>query len=142
MRPMFEQLLDNNNKTVKIIFKHFPLRMHKQAKPAAYASIAADNQDKFWIYHNELFANSKQLDNPDLLIEIAEQIDMDIARFSKDMKSQETKNKVQKDLRDGIKAGVTGIPAVFINGRRLITHSVAAAQKMIDDEVKKLNSSK
>ncbi len=116
--------------------------MHKQAKSAAYAAIAADNQDKFWIYYNELFSNSKRLDDPGLFMEIAKQFDFDIDRFSKDMKSQETKTKVQKDLSDGIKAGVTGIPAVFINGRRLKKHSVAAAQKMIDEEVRKLNSAK
>lgn len=136
---MLEQLLDNNTKTLKIIFKHFPLRMHKQAKIAAYASIAADNQGMFWIYHDELFSNSKKLDNPDLFMELAKQIDIDITLFSKDMKSQETKNKVQKDLNDGVKAGVTGVPAIFINGRRLKKHSVAAAKKMIDEEVRKLD---
>ncbi len=139
---MIEQLLDNNMKTIKIIFKHFPLRKHKQAKPAAYASIAADNQNKFWIYHNELFSNSKRLDDPDLFTEIAKQFDFDIDQFLKDMESQETKNKVQKDYNDGIKAGVKGVPAIFINGRRLKTPSVAAAQKIIDDELKKFGSGK
>lgn len=139
---MIEQLLDNNMKTIKVIFKHFPLRMHKQAIPAAYAAIAADNQGKFWIYHNELFSNSNRLDDPDLFMKIAKQFDFDIDRFSKDMKDQETKNKVQKDRRDGIQAGVTGVPAIFINGRRLKKNSVAAAQKIIDDELKKLGSDK
>ena len=139
---MIEQLLDNNMKTIKVIFKHFPLRMHKQAKSAAYAAIAADNQGKFWIYHNELFSNSNRLDDPDLLMKIAKQFDFNIDRFSKDIKDQETKNKVQKDRRDGIQAGVTGVPAIFINGRRLKKHSVAAAQKIIDDELKKLGSDK
>jgi predicted DsbA family dithiol-disulfide isomerase len=139
---MIEQLLDNNMETIKVIYKHFPLRKHKQAKPAAYAAIAADNQGMFQMYYNELFSNSKRLDDPDLFMEIAKQFEFDIDRFSKDMKDQETKNKVQKDLKDGIKAGVTGIPAVFINGRRLKKHSVAAAQKIIDDELKKFSSDK
>jgi predicted DsbA family dithiol-disulfide isomerase len=139
---MIEQLLDNNMETIKVIYKHFPLRMHKQAKPAAYAAIAADNQGMFQMYYNELFSNSKRLDDPDLFMEIAKQFEFDIDRFLKDMKDQETKNKVQKDLKDGIKAGVTGIPAVFINGRRLKKHSVAAAQKIIDDELKKFSSDK
>lgn len=144
MRPMLEQLLENNKETIKIVFKHFPLSMHKQAKLAAYAAIAAEKQNNFyfWMYHNELFLNSGKLNEPDIFMEIAKTINLDIDRFSKDMASQETKNKVLKDLRDGTQAGVTGIPAIFINGRRLKKRSVADAQKLIDAELKKLGSNK
>ncbi len=142
MGPLLEQVLDNNMETVKVIFKHFPLRMHKQAKPAAYASIAAEKQGKFWEYHDELFLNIKKLNDPNTLMEIAKKIGLDIAQFSKDMMSPETKTKVEQDIRDGAQAGVTGTPAIFINGRILKKRNAADAQKIIDDELKKLNSGK
>ena len=116
--------------------------MHKQAKPAAYAAIAADNQGKFWEYHDELFLNIKNLNNPNTLMEIATKMGLDITKFSKDMGDPQTKNKVEMDMRDGAQAGVTGTPTIFINGRKLQQRSAADAQKIIDDELKKLRSGK
>jgi protein-disulfide isomerase len=49
---------------------------------------------------------------------------------------------VEQDLRDGAQAGVTGTPTIFINGRKLQQRSAADAQKIIDDELKKLSSGK
>lgn len=136
---MLEQLLDNNQTTVKVVFKHFPLRMHKQAMSAAYASVAADKQDKFWEYHNELFANSSRLNQPDVFIEIAKKLNLNLDMFLKDMGDQNTKNSVNKDVNDGKKAGVSGIPAVFINGKRLKRHNISQAQKIVDGELEKNN---
>lgn len=134
---MLEQLLENNPDKLKIVFKHFPLRSHKQANEAAQAAIAAQHQGKFWIYHDELFVNRLQLDQPGIFLEIAEKIKLDMDKFSKDMMSQETKKQVARDYQDGVKAGITGIPAVFINGRLLKKRTVSEAQKMIDEEYKK-----
>lgn len=142
MGPLLEQVLDNNMETVKVVFKQFPLNMHKQAKPAAYAAIAAQNQGKFWEYHDEIFLNQKKLNDPNTLMEIAKKVGLDITQFSKDMISPETKNTVEQDIRDGAQAGVTGTPAIFINGRILKQRSAADAQKIIDAELKKLNSGK
>lgn len=142
MGPLLEQVLENNMETVKVVFKHFPLNMHKQAKPAAYAAIAAEKQGKFWEYHDELFLNIKKLNAPNTLMEIAKKIGLNVAQFSKDMMSPQTKTKVEQDIRDGAQAGVTGTPAIFINGRILKKRGAADAQKIIDDELKKLNSGK
>ena len=142
MGPLLEQVLGNNLETVKVVFKHFPLNMHKQAKPASYAAIAAEKQGKFWEYHDELFLNIQKLNDPNTLMEIAKKIGLDITQFSKDMMSPETKNKVEQDIRDGAQAGVTGTPAIFINGRILKKRSADDAQIIIDDELKKLTSGK
>jgi protein-disulfide isomerase len=142
MRPLIDQVIENNLDTVKVVFKHFPLSMHKQAKPAAYASIAADNQGKFWEYHDELFLNIKKLNDTNTLMEIATKMGLDMAQFSKDMVDPRTKNKVEQDIRDGAQVGVTGTPTIFINGRKLKQRSAADAQKIIDDELKKLKSGK
>jgi protein-disulfide isomerase len=45
----------------EVVYKHFPLRNHKQARPAAVASMAAHQQGKFWEYHDKIFADYRNL---------------------------------------------------------------------------------
>lgn len=142
MRPLIDQVIENNLDTVKVVFKNFPLSIHKQAKPAAYAAMAADRQGKFWEYHDELFVNIKKLNDTNTLMEIATQMGLDIAQFTKDMVDPRIKNQVEQDMRDGAQVGVTGTPTIFINGRKLKQRSAAEAQKIIDDELKKIRSGK
>ena len=47
-------------KDVKFVFKHYPLPFHKQAEPASRASWAAQQQGKFWEYHDKVFQNQKK----------------------------------------------------------------------------------
>jgi protein-disulfide isomerase len=68
--PLLEQVLEKNPKTVKIVFKNFPIRSHKFAAQAAVAALAADRQGKFWEFHDELFNNYNRL-NEEKVQEIA-----------------------------------------------------------------------
>ncbi len=112
--------------------------MHKQAKPAALAAIAAQNQGKFWQYHDELFLNMKAL-TPKKFMEIATNLGLDMEQFNKDILDQKSMQKLTKELRDGKMAGVKGTPAIFINGRRVKDRSAGGFQKMIDQELAKTN---
>ena len=140
MGPLLEQVLDHNKKTVKIIFKHFPLSNHEQAGLAAHAAVAAQSQGKFWEYHDEIFLDQKKLAEPGTFIKIARKLGLDIAQFFKELTSPGTKNRVKQDIRDGVKAGVIGTPSIFINGRVLTENTAAAAQKIINDELRKLDN--
>lgn len=112
--------------------------MHKQAKPAALAAIAAQKQGKFWEYHDELFLNMKSL-SPQKFVEIATQLGLDINQFNKDILDKNLVNRIDKELRDGQAAGVKGTPAIFVNGRRLKDRSPKGFQKMIDEELAKVS---
>ena len=103
--------LDN----VKLVFKHFPLSFHENAKPAALASYCAYKQNKFWEYHNLLFENQKHLSVTNLLVWI-EKLGLDIEKFNKCFDSEEAKIKIKRDIEDGVKAKVEGTPTFFING--------------------------
>lgn len=137
MGPLFEQVLEHNPETVKISYKHFPLRSHKQAKPAAFAAYAAQKQGKFWEYHDELFLNMKTL-GPQKFLEIATNLGLDIEQFMKDMADPETHKKIDQEVRDGSMAGVKGTPAIFINGRRVKDRSLNGFQKIINEELAKI----
>jgi protein-disulfide isomerase len=133
--PLIEQVLEKNPKSVKVVFKNMPLGMHKMAQSAAKAALAAHEQGKFWDFHDQLFAQ-KSL-TKDSLSQIAVALGLDTAKFDKDMASPKIMAQLQKDLRDAQKAGVTGTPSVFINGRVPKQRSLRGFQAIIDDELRK-----
>jgi protein-disulfide isomerase len=137
---MLEQVLDNNKETVKIVFKNMPLRFHKMAAPSALAALAADQQGKFWEYHDQLFAVKKLSENE--IVKTAQSLGLDMDKFNQDRASNALRAKLQKDMTDAQKAGVTGTPTVFVNGRLLKQRSLAGFQALIDDELQKLAAEK
>ena len=132
--PLLEQVLEKNPDTVKLVFKNMPLRFHKFADPSARAALAAFKQGKFWEFHDELFAVEQLSD--DVISNTAVKLGLDIAQFNKDMNSPEVRQQINKDMLDAQKAGVTGTPTIFINGKRLKNRSPQGFQEMIDAELK------
>ena len=135
--PLFEQVLDKYPDNVKIVFKHYPLAFHKQAVPAALASMAAGEQGKFWEYHDELFLHQNSLSS-DKYLEIAQNMGLDLKMFSLDMMRPSIRKKVEQDISDAKKAGVTGTPTLFVNGRKVKKRDFDAMSKLIDAELAKL----
>lgn len=127
-------MLEKNPDTVKIVFKNMPLRFHQFAEPSAKAALAAHKQGKFWEFHDELF-KSEKLSN-EVINNIAVKLGLDMARFNSDMNSPEIRQMIEKDLMDAQKAGVTGTPTIFINGKKLKNRSLQGFQAMIDQELK------
>lgn len=132
--PLFEQVLDKYPESVKIVYKHYPLSFHKQALPAALASLAAAEQGKFWEYHDELFRNQNSLSSEKYL-EIAKDLGLDLKKFSLDVMRPSLRKKLEEDLADGKKVGVTGTPAIYINGRHVKSRDFATMSKLIDAEL-------
>ena len=111
--------------------------MHKYARKAAIAALAADRQGKFWEFHDLLFENYKQPDDKKIK-EIARQLNLDLKAFENDLKNPEIVAKVQRDLIDGQNAGVRGTPTIFINGRRLKNRTLQGFKALIDKELSKI----
>ena len=132
--PLFEQVLDKYPDSVKVVFKHYPLSFHKQAFPAALASMAAAEQGKFWEYHDQLFLNQNSLSN-EKYQEIAQSLGLDMKKFSLDIMRPSLRQKVELDVADAQKAGVTGTPTIFVNGRKLKSRDLTGISKLIDDEL-------
>jgi len=103
---------------VQLVYKQMPLRsIHPEAQLAAEASLEAMEQGKFWEYHDILFANQKNLFRPDLET-FAQQIGMDMIKFTEALDTGKHKAAIETDMREGGQAGVTGTPAVYLNGRK------------------------
>ena len=121
----------------KLIYKQFPLPNHPHARMAAQASIAAQAQDKFWPMYEKLFANFNRLSDQ-LVVSLAKDMGLDLARFEADRNSAKTKAMVEKDINDGIKLQLMGTPTLFVNGKRfngLI--DLAVLKPVLDAELKK-----
>jgi protein-disulfide isomerase len=135
--PTLDQVLAAYPTQVRMVYKHFPLSMHKFAKAAAIASIAARNQGKFWPLHDKLFANYNKL-NDALIRELAESVGLDMVRFDKDMADPALQREVAADTQLGTQAGVRGTPAVYINGKQLKDRSLKGFKQMINSELQKV----
>lgn len=134
--PTLEQVLAAYPKQVRLVFKHFPLSMHKFAPAAAAASLAARNQGKFWPLHDQLFANYNKL-NDAKIRELAESVGLDMARFDQDLASPALQQEIAADMQLGTKAGVRGTPAAYINGVQLKDRSFKGFKEIIDAELQK-----
>ncbi len=134
-------MLEQNPKTVKIVFKNFPIRSHKFAVPAAVAALAADRQGKFWDFHDELFNNYNRL-NEEKVQEIVAKLKLNSAQFEKDRKDPLLLEQVRSDVNEAIQAGVKGVPSVFVNGRKLKDRSLQGFQTLIDKEIENLKQKK
>jgi len=139
--PLFKQVLETYPGKARLVFKNFPLKMHKNARAAATAALAADRQGKFWPLHDLLFENYNKL-NPLKIRELAEQAGLDMARFDQDLNDPALQQQINADLQEGQKVGVSGTPTVFINGRRLQQRSMADFKQMIDAELAKATAAK
>jgi protein-disulfide isomerase len=134
--PTLEQVMAAYPQQVRLVYKHFPLSMHKFANSAAIASIAARNQGKFWPLHDELFANYNNLSEIKIR-QLAESVGLDMKRFDQDIANPALQQEVAADTQLGTKAGVRGTPAVYINGIQLKDRSFSGFKQAIDAELQK-----
>ncbi|OGZ93522.1 MAG: hypothetical protein A2131_02355 [Candidatus Sungbacteria bacterium GWC2_49_10] len=115
-----KEILDTYVETgkVKIVYRDFPLEnIHLSARPAAEAAECADDQGKFWPYHDALYTRQAELAKGTMnYAALARELGMDKTAFEKCVKDRKYENEVTKDYEDGVKAGVDGTPALFING--------------------------
>ncbi len=117
------------------MFKHNPLSFHKNAMGAATASECAREQGKFWEMHDAMFDDQKNLE-VEQLKSMAADLGLDSDAFNKCLDSSRFADSVESDLQAGSQAGVTGTPAMFINGRFLSgAQAYAAIAKVIDEEL-------
>ena len=129
-------MFEKNPETVKIAYKHLPLRSHNMARPAALASMAANEQGKFWEYHDKLFGEQKIVSAS--FDRIATELELDLEKFKSDMNSRQLQQIVAQDTADAGQLGVTGTPTVFINGSKLKQRSLQGFQAQIDAALAKV----
>jgi protein-disulfide isomerase len=120
---------------IHFVYREYPLPNHQYAKVAAEAGQCANEQGKFWPYHDRLFANQQRLTVPDLK-QHAVEVGVDAPRFNACLDSHKYAAVVEADIKMGNDAGVNGTPAFFINGRLISgAQPFEVFKKIIDEEL-------
>ncbi len=131
-----DQVMEQYAGKVKLVFRHFPLEFHEKAPKAAEASLCADEQKKFWEFHDMMFKNQDKLSVEDLKAN-ATTLGLDATKFNECLDSGKMKKVVDEDTAAGKKVGVSGTPAFFINGTMLSgAQPLEAFKEAIDAELK------
>jgi len=136
LEPQLKQILEKYPQQVKLVIKHFPLRSHAQAMPAAKAALAAYRQGKFWDLHEKLFQNQNQLSEARIK-ELAQALHLDMGRFEKDMKDPVIDQMINQDLQNGFQVQVQGTPTVFVNGKLVRRADLRGILEVVEAELKK-----
>ena len=105
--------------SVRFEYRDFPIdELHPQATAASEAGRCADEQRRFWDYHDKLYANQETLTD-DAYPRFAAELNLNVAEFNRCLASDRNLAKIQADVNAGIAAGVRGTPTFFLNGTRI-----------------------
>jgi len=135
MHPSLERLVKEYGDKVRLVARDFPLTQHAEAFKAAEAAEAARDQGHYWEYIHLLLNNQAAL-SVDKLKAYASDLSLDRARFDSALDSGKFAESVQRDIEDGMKLGINGTPAVFINGRRVAPKSYDELKAGVDMALK------
>ena len=124
---------------VKLVYKHFPLDFHPGARPAAEASECANDQGKFWEFHDKVFEEQAKLGQGTIqfgkpeIVKWAAATGLNMTQFNECFNSGKHVQRVSDDMAQGTEAGVSGTPNFFVNGQRIIGAQPFASFKAVLD---------
>ena len=111
---------------VKLAYRHYPLPNHPNAPVAALASECANEQDKFWEYHDKLFAEQNTWGPQDAttvkqtLYSYATQLGMNTSQFTSCVETEKYQAKIDEDVAIAQQIGVSATPTSYVNGTPVV----------------------
>ena len=134
--PTLAQLESQYGEKIKLVFRDFPIEsLHPGAIKAHEAARCANEQGKFWPFHDKLFAGPST-SSPELFKGLAKEVGLDAVAFDTCLGSGKYQAAIRQDIEEGTRAGVSGTPAFFINGRLISgAQPLEAFARVIDDEL-------
>jgi protein-disulfide isomerase len=129
---------------VRFVFRDFPQKGHPEAIAAAMAAECAEDQGRYWPFHDKLFREQDRRGQPDEVVQFrnaelkrwATDVGLEAAAFNECLDTGRHKDEVMKDYEDAAGLGMKGTPVFFVNGRALLgAHPFATFQKVIEAEL-------
>jgi protein-disulfide isomerase len=116
--PIVKQVQARLGDQLRFVFRNFPITTsHPHAEQAAEAAEAAAAQDRFWEMHDHLYEHQRRLGDDDLR-GYADELGLDVARFSDELAEHAHAARVREDFMSGVRSGVNGTPTFYVNGVR------------------------
>lgn len=144
---MLDSLVKEFSGQVALVYRHYPLPQHANARPAAQAAEAAGMQGKFYEMHDKIFDNQAlwqgmgQSKAREEFLKYAEEIGIeDLEKFEADMNSDETEQAVEEDYVSGVVLGVSSTPTVFFDGDLVSGQSHEAFREIIRQAIQNDNT--
>lgn len=129
---------------VRLVFRDFPQDVHPEAMAAAIAAECAEDQGKYFEFHDKVFREQDRRGRDVVRFKAADlkrwgaDIGLDAAAFNECIDAERHKAEVEKDHKDGADVGMNGTPVFFVNGRVLAgVHPFSNFQKVIEEELQK-----
>jgi predicted DsbA family dithiol-disulfide isomerase len=116
VQPTIDALMERYEGKVLHVFKNLPLPNHPQAQLAGEASLCANDQTKFWEFHDWLFENQRTM-NRDTMVAAAGELGIDGEAFTACIDAGVHRARVQADMKEARSFGITGTPGFLVNGR-------------------------
>ena len=135
--PVLKQIEEKYKDNVRIVYRQYPIAsLHPYAPKAAEASLCAHEQGKFWELHDAMFQEQDKLTVKDLKAK-ATRLGLDQKKFDSCLDTGKFAERVQEDTREGQRSGVTGTPALYINGVSVDGGAVGfdVMQRLLDEEL-------
>jgi protein-disulfide isomerase len=113
---VLDALLKKYPQDIKLVFMDFPINPSGISRQVAYGGVCAQNQGKFWAYHDAAFKSQASLskESPG---KIARQVGVPMDKFEQCMQDRGTRAKVQASAGEARRLGVTATPTLFVDGR-------------------------
>jgi protein-disulfide isomerase len=130
---------------INFTYKYFPVIDNGkigESHWAAQAAECANEQNKFWQYHDKLYAEwrgeNKKAYTPELLKVYAAEINLDVARFNPCVDSGKYASLVAEHEKEANLLNLPGTPMFLLNGRRIYLNSLEYADfyRQISPELK------
>jgi protein-disulfide isomerase len=117
VQPTLKRILSDYGDRVRLAYRDFPLdQLHPSARKAAEAARCANDQGKFWEFHDKLYGAGAD-GSLETLTRLAGEINMDAVAFQQCIAIGKHRSGIDRDIEQAAKLGINGTPGFFINGR-------------------------
>ena len=128
------QIVETYGRTVRLVFKHLPLEGHRNSLPAARAAYCAAEQDRFWQFHDAVFAAGNL--SPPVFEQIASDLGLGLPKFQDCVASERSRAAVIKDIEAARLLRIESTPSFVVNGKVIKgALSFAEFQRIIEQEL-------
>ncbi len=133
--PTVAQLITDYGDKLRFAYRDYPLSFHPRAMPASIAAHCAQDQGKWWDFHNNLMKEQGDLSDDDLK-KRAGALGLDVNAFTACYDAKKPQDMIQAAFDDGMSLGVTGTPTFFVNGRMMVgAKPLEEFRDVIDEEL-------